>query len=68
MRQSNGFVEDGYNRACSALEPQIRAEVSAEYEERLKCSGFWERRRIEREIEREITRRVHEKAPPDALY
>jgi hypothetical protein len=68
MTASNGFVADGYRRAYSAVEPPVRVEVTAEYAERLERASFWERQRLKREIEREIRRRVHEKAPPDALY
>ncbi len=68
MRRSNGIVVDGYERAYSAVEPEVRAQVLAEYADRLAEAGFWKRWRLRREIEREIVRRIHEKAPPDALY
>jgi hypothetical protein len=68
MSSPNGFVADGYERACAALEPEVRAAVLAEYAARLAQAAPWERRRLLREIEREITRRVHEQAPPEALY
>ena len=65
---SSHFVEDGYLRAHVALEPVIRAEVEAEFEEELEQASFFERLRIRRKMKIEIERRIHEVAPPDALY
>ncbi len=67
--RSEGIVADGYNRACAALEPAIRAEVRKEFAERLENASFLERLRLRREMAAEIERRVRAKAPPpDALY
>lgn len=68
MVEAHGVVVDGHFRACSALEPLIRAEVAAEYAERLSRATLWERWRLQREMAIEIQRRIHQKAPPDALY
>jgi hypothetical protein len=68
MEKSNGIVADGYYRAYRALEPEIRAKVTAEYSERLEKADVQERRLLKRQIEAEIRRRIHERAPPDALY
>lgn len=66
---SSGIVADGYKRACAALEPAIRAEVSKEFDERLENASFFERLRLRREMTAEIRRRVEAKAPPaDAMY
>jgi hypothetical protein len=63
-----GIVADGHERAVRALEPVVRAEVEAEYAERLAAASRWKRARLKQEIRREIERRIAERAPPDALY
>jgi hypothetical protein len=68
MVDSDRIVVDGDARAASALEPVVRAEVAAEYAERLQHANFWQRWWLQREMEREIARRIDERAPPHALY
>ncbi len=65
---SSHFVEDGYLRARKALEPMIRAEVESEFQAELEQAAFLERLRIRRKIKLDIERRIHDVAPPDALY
>lgn len=62
------FVEDGFWRARSALEPVIRAEVRKEYAERLAAAKFVTKLAIWSEMDREVRRRLDAKAPSDALY
>ena len=68
MRGANRVVADGYERARSACEPELRAQVTAEYAERLANASFWKQWWLRWEMRREVVRRVHEKAPPYALY
>ena len=68
MASADGIVADGYWRLLAVVDPQVRAEVEAEYAGRLEQASFWERRRLKREMAREIKRRVDEKAPPYGLY
>jgi len=63
-----GIVADGHRRAVRALEPVVRAEVEAEYADRLTAAPRRERARLRREMRRETERRIAERAPPDALY
>jgi hypothetical protein len=62
------FLFDGCERAQAAIEPQIRAQVNAEYATAFAAAGFWGRLRLRREIEHEVARRLDEVSPPDALY
>ena len=62
------FVEGGWKNARTATEPLVRAEVEAEYAERLKEASPWRRFWLRREMEREIRRRTNAAAPRDALY
>jgi len=62
------FVVNGHGRAVDALEPVVRAEVESEFAERLKDASYWRRVLLRREMRAELKRRMHEKAPPDALY
>lgn len=64
----NRFVADGCERARAALEPELRAEVEAEYAVRLVGVGFVERMKLKRQINREVERRLRARAPKDALY
>lgn len=68
MGVHNRFVADGYSRAYAAIEPGVRAEVQAEYADRLQNASFFGRIWIRWEMNREIRRRVDQSAPPDALY
>ncbi len=65
---SHSFVADGYSRARSAVEPEIRAAVAAEFAERLASASHRQRVRLWLVIEREIRRRVARIAPPAALF
>jgi len=64
----SGFEADGCDRLRHKVEPAIRAEVEAEYAERIASAGLWRRWRVIREMENEIRRRTDESAPPTALY
>jgi hypothetical protein len=64
----SSFVHNGYQRAYSALEPKIRAEVYQEYVERLARATVWRWWWLNQEMEREIERRIHPQAPPEGLY
>ncbi len=68
MRSQNHFVEDGCRRAALAIESQIRAEVLAEYAERLERESVWGRFLLKWQIRRDIERRIAKCAPPHALY
>jgi hypothetical protein len=68
MIDDNHFLEDGYERAYSANEPVVRAEVELEFADALSKASASERERIRKEIESVIAKRVDELAPPDALY
>ncbi len=62
------FVADGCSRAQAAVEPEIRAQVIAEFSEPYEQAGFWQRLWLWRKIAREIDLRVSAIAPPDAYY
>ena len=62
------FVEDGHDRARTAIEAKIRAEVQREYANQVNKASFWERQRRRREMDREVERRIDLVAPPDAVY
>ena len=62
------FVEDGWWRARTALEPIIRAEVRKEYAERLAAAKWMAKAMVRAEMEREVIRRLDVKSPRDALY
>lgn len=68
MDDHNGFVADGYDRACDANQPIVRAEVEREFAVRLCNASTADQKRIRGEIEREIEKRLNALAPPDALY
>jgi hypothetical protein len=61
-------VADGDSRAWSALEPAIRVKVTAAYASQLSEASFLKRLWLSLKIRREIARRIHQQAPPDALY
>ena len=63
-----GFVHGGHQRARAALEPRVRTEVMREYAQRLSQATLWRYWRLMWEIDREVERRIHQKAPPGALY
>ncbi|REK17996.1 MAG: hypothetical protein DWQ37_05605 [Planctomycetota bacterium] len=65
---SNGFVQDGFERARAAAEPEIRAQVVAEYAERLEAASSWKKYWLWRAIDREVETRLARQAPPGALY
>jgi hypothetical protein len=62
------FIYDGIDRADSAAEPRVRAQVEAEYAQRLAAAGPWGRYWLRRAITREIRRRVRQLAPELGLY
>jgi hypothetical protein len=62
------FVAGGCGRAWSAAEGIVRAEIVAEFAERLQAAGFWMRLSLRWQMHREIGRRLRRLAPPDALY
>ncbi|HTM55231.1 MAG TPA: hypothetical protein VL175_14445 [Pirellulales bacterium] len=62
------FLEDGWRRARAAAEAEIRAEVLAEFAERLRPAGWLERLRLRRQIKREIERRLEKIAPRHGQY
>ena len=62
------FLNDGHQRARAALEPVIRAEVAAEYGQRLSQASFMQRWQLRLAIEREVDRRIECLAPRDAIY
>lgn len=62
------IVADGYGRARSALEPAVRAEVTAEYAEPLQKAGFWMRLHLRMEIAAEVRRRLDTRVSRDACY
>lgn len=64
MGESSGFVADGHDRA----ERGIRAQVEAEYVERLKQATREEEARLRLAMQREMESRMDREAPPDALY
>lgn len=66
MGESSGFVADGHDRA----ERGIRAQVEAEYAERLKLKQATreEEARLRLAMQREMESRMDREAPPDALY
>jgi hypothetical protein len=64
----SSFAHGGCQRACAALEPNVRAEVAKEYVQRLAQATVWQRWQLDREMEREIKRRIRRRAPPGALY
>lgn len=61
---SNGFVADGYARACAG----VRAQVESEYAERLKKAAPEEVARLWLQMQRELEARLLSKAPGDGLY
>ena len=68
MAQNDGFLADGYERAYSANEPIVRAEVQREYADRLAEALPGERKRIRGEMARVIAERLEQVAPPNAEY
>jgi hypothetical protein len=68
MQRQLRFVVDGEQRARKALVPLIRAEVEAEYAQRLEQANLALRLLLRQEMRREINRRVEQRAPCDAHY
>ena len=66
-RQSK-FLNDGHRREVDAMEPEIRHQVVAEFEDQLRGASLWRRFWIRRRIERQIRKRLAQKAPADGLY
>jgi hypothetical protein len=68
MPENDHFVAGGYERACAAALPQIRAELEREYRERLAAAGWLQRWRLRREMNRQIRKRLDRIAPRWGLY
>jgi hypothetical protein len=66
--EDSHFVLDGRERAREASFDGIRAQVEAEYAERLQAANWARRLLLKAEMRREIERRLDRIAPPDALY
>jgi hypothetical protein len=64
MRRFFPFVADGRRRAYEA----VRAEVVAEFAERLKTATRWQRVRLWWAIEAEAKRRLRKRFPPRGLF
>ena len=62
------FLDGGDLNARSAAEVRIRAQVVAEYAERLVAAGVWGRFWLRREIAREVETRLRKVAPPGACF
>lgn len=62
------FVFDGHERARAASMDKIRAQVEAEFAERIQAASWARRLPLIGEMRREIERRLKQVAPPDALY
>ncbi len=62
------FVVDGYSRAWNAMEPEIRFQVEREFHAELQSASFFKRLLVRHKMRHEVARRIHETAPPDALY
>lgn len=62
------FVADGYSRARSAVESSIRAEVAAEFANRLADANVTTWIRLRWQMSAEIRRRINDKAPSAACY
>ena len=63
-----GFVENGRKRLLAGLRPVVKAQVEAEFAERLAAAAMADRAVLRREIEREIATRIQRFSSPDALY
>jgi peptide subunit release factor 1 (eRF1) len=68
MNSSHHFLSDGHERASSASEPRVRAEVETQFADELSTASEVEAERLRKEIESAITERLDELVPPDALY
>jgi hypothetical protein len=68
MTENSHIIVDGCDRARKAIEPRVRLEVEAEFEERLRAATFWQRSRVKQQIQAEIERRVARQAPQHGLY
>jgi hypothetical protein len=62
------FVDGGYHSGRSAAEVGIRAQVIAEYGERLEAAGPWGRFWLRREMARVVEIRLRKVAAPGACY
>jgi hypothetical protein len=59
---TEGFVQDGYERAIKCLEAEIRAEVEAKYALQLEQFGFFQRQRLRGDLQKEIAGLVAERS------
>lgn len=62
------IVADGQQKAWSALEPVIRAEVEEGYTDEWNRSGLFRRWLLQRKIDAEVQKRLEAAAPTQALY
>lgn len=68
QNEDSHFVSDGRERARAACIGKIRAQVEAEYADRLRAANWAQRLLLKALMQREIERRLDRIAPPDALY
>lgn len=61
------FLADGFERACDAIEKQVRVEVMAEYCDQLASVRFWQRALLNLTIERDIKHRMAERIKANAI-
>ena len=62
------FVEFGNSVLVDHLRPKIQRTVEMEFDDELQCAGIFRRVWLRRKINREIEKRLHNAAPPGALY
>ncbi len=62
------FVQFGYENARETLQDELLSEVTAEFAEQLLTAFWWQRIWLKRQIRQEAVSRLHQVAPPDALY
>lgn len=60
--ESSGFVSDGFERAVSGMELEVRAEVEAKYADEWKASRLFNRWLLRQRMKREITACVIERS------
>lgn len=63
-----GIACDGLIHMWSALDPGIRAEVEAEFAERLANASSWRKVTLQRQMRREIDRRMRQQCSVDGIY
>jgi hypothetical protein len=68
MPDNHRLLADGRRRALVALRARLRAEVDAEFADRLADAGVVGRLVMKWKMRRVLKRRLDEKAPRDGLY